>query len=69
MTNLLQNKAAFITSGNVGIGRTAALRMAKAGAKVVVVARSNNSGEAIVRCLSDRNLNLLMPTKIVQRII
>lgn len=53
MINLLQDKVAFITGGNVGIGKAAALRMAKAGAKVVVVARSDDSGEATVKEIID----------------
>ena len=55
MINLLQDRVAFITggNGNVGIGKAAALQMAKAGAKVVVIARSDDSGEATVKEVID----------------
>jgi NAD(P)-dependent dehydrogenase (short-subunit alcohol dehydrogenase family) len=49
MNNSLQNKVAIVTGGTSGIGRRAALALAKAGAKVVVAGRRDREGEAVVR--------------------
>jgi NAD(P)-dependent dehydrogenase (short-subunit alcohol dehydrogenase family) len=48
MNASLQNKVAVVTGGTSGIGRDAALALAKAGAKVVVAGRRENEGPAVV---------------------
>lgn len=53
MTKLLENKTAFITGGNIGIGKAAAKSLAKAGAKIAIAARSEDSGEATVKEIKD----------------
>src|SRR5262249_20763446 len=44
MNASLQNKVAVVTGGTSGIGRAAALALAKAGAKVVVAGRRESEG-------------------------
>ncbi|MUG91714.1 glucose 1-dehydrogenase [Scytonema sp. UIC 10036] len=44
----LQNKVALVTGGSSGIGRSTALLFAKRGAKVVVAARRESEGQAVV---------------------
>jgi NAD(P)-dependent dehydrogenase (short-subunit alcohol dehydrogenase family) len=44
----LQNKVALVTGGSSGIGRSGALLLAKHGAKVVVAARREAEGQAVV---------------------
>lgn len=45
---LLKNKIAVITGSSSGIGKSAALTLAKAGAKVVINFRSNKAGAEVV---------------------
>lgn len=45
---LLANKVVIVTGGGTGIGRAAALAMAKAGASVVIGNRSATAGEEVV---------------------
>ena len=49
MNNSLENKVAIVTGGTSGIGKAAALALAKAGAKVVVAGRRDREGQAVVR--------------------
>src|SRR5207249_8840379 len=44
MNDSLENKVAVVTGGTSGIGKAAALALAKAGAKVVVAGRRENEG-------------------------
>lgn len=44
----LQNKVALVTGGSSGMGRSTALLFAKQGAKVVVAARRETEGQAVV---------------------
>ena len=48
MNASLQNKVAVVTGGASGIGRAAALALAKAGAKVVVAGRRESEEQAVV---------------------
>jgi len=48
MNASLENKVAVVTGGTSGIGKAAALALAKAGAKVVVAGRRENEGHAVV---------------------
>ena len=53
MNNELQNKVALVTGGTSGIGKAAALALAKAGANVVVAGRRDNEGQAVVRAIEE----------------
>src|SRR5271170_492213 len=48
MSTSLKNKVALVTGGTSGIGKAAALALAKAGAKVVVAGRRDNEGQSVV---------------------
>ncbi len=48
---ILEGKVVIITGGNSGIGRAASLRFAEEGAKVVVAARSSDTGEEVVQLI------------------
>ena len=49
----LTGKVAIVTGGSSGIGEATALLMARSGAKVVVAARRQAEGEAVVRQIKD----------------
>src|SRR5438445_1919749 len=49
----LENKVAVVTGGTSGIGKAAALALAKAGAKVVVAGRRENEGHAVVQAIEE----------------
>lgn len=51
MSLKLQNKVALVTGGTSGIGRTSAIALAKAGAKVVVSGRREAEGQETVRLI------------------
>src|SRR6266576_5707434 len=51
MNASLENKVAVVTGGTSGIGKAAALALAKAGAKVVVAGRRENEGQAVVQVI------------------
>lgn len=51
MNNTLQNKVALVTGGTSGIGKAAALALAKAGAQVVVAGRRDNEGQSVVQAI------------------
>src|SRR5260370_1776237 len=51
MKTSLENKVAVVTGGTSGIGKAAALALAKAGAKVVVAGRPENEGNAVVEAI------------------
>src|SRR5438552_13863323 len=51
MNASLENKVAVVTGGTSGIGKAAALALAKAGAKVVVAGRRENEGNAVVEAI------------------
>ena len=44
----LENKTALVTGGSRGIGRSIALRMAEAGANVIVSSRKREACDAVV---------------------
>ena len=48
MNASLQNKVTVVTGGTSGIGRTAALALATAGAKAVKAGRRESEGQAVV---------------------
>ena len=45
---LLENKVGLVTGGGTGIGRSAALGMARAGAVIVIGGRTEDTGQAVV---------------------
>lgn len=47
----LEGKVVIITGGNSGIGMASSLRFAQEGAKVVIAARSQETGEEVVRLI------------------
>lgn len=51
--NRFQDKVALVTGGNSGIGRAAALQFAAEGAKVVIAARREESGNDVVQNIKD----------------
>jgi NAD(P)-dependent dehydrogenase (short-subunit alcohol dehydrogenase family) len=51
MNASLENKVAVVTGGTSGIGKAAALALAKAGAKVVVAGRREDEGNAVVKAI------------------
>src|SRR5438093_9737769 len=51
MKTSLENKVAVVTGGTSGIGKAAAVALAKAGAKVVVAGRRENEGQAVVQAI------------------
>jgi NAD(P)-dependent dehydrogenase (short-subunit alcohol dehydrogenase family) len=53
MNTSLENKVAVVTGGTSGIGKAAALALAKAGAKVVVAGRRENEGNAVVETIEE----------------
>jgi NAD(P)-dependent dehydrogenase (short-subunit alcohol dehydrogenase family) len=53
MAKLLENKVALVTGGTAGIGRAAAVALAKAGAKVVISGRRETEGNETLRLIKD----------------
>lgn len=51
MNASFENKVAVVTGGTSGIGKAAALALAKTGAKVVVAGRRENEGNAVVKAI------------------
>ncbi len=51
MHTSLEKKVAVVTGRTSGIGKAAALALAKAGAKVVVAGRRENEGQAFVQAI------------------
>src|SRR5580658_1088428 len=51
MNRSLENKVAVVTGGTSGIGKAAALALAKAGANVVVAGRRESEGQAVVQAI------------------
>src|SRR6266481_5682795 len=49
MKRAFENKVVVVTGGTSGIGKAAALALARAGAKVVVSGRRENEGQAVVK--------------------
>ncbi|MBP9030484.1 MAG: SDR family NAD(P)-dependent oxidoreductase, partial [Bacteroidales bacterium] len=53
MSKLLENKTVLVTGGGSGIGRAAALGLAREGARVVVVDVNENGGNETVRLIEN----------------
>jgi NAD(P)-dependent dehydrogenase (short-subunit alcohol dehydrogenase family) len=51
MKTAFENKVALVTGGTSGIGKEAALELARAGAKVVVAGRRENEGQEVVQAV------------------
>ena len=51
----VQDKVVVITGGTSGIGEAAALKLAKMGARIVLVARDANRAEATLKQLRERS--------------
>lgn len=51
MKTTFENKVALVTGGTSGIGKEAALELARAGAKVVVAGRRENEGQEVVQAV------------------
>jgi len=60
----MNGKVCLVTGGNSGIGKEAALGLARLGATVVIVARDRNKGEAAVseirQATGNQNVNLIV---------
>jgi len=52
--NRFQDKVALVTGGNSGIGRAAAVKFADEGAKVVIAARREDLGHAVVKHIREK---------------
>lgn len=50
---VLENKSVLITGGSSGLGASAAVLMAKEGAKIAIAARRRTQGEEVVRKIED----------------
>ena len=57
----LQDKVAIVTGGNQGIGRAAALRLAEAGAKVVVASRNQERNRQVAAEIEQRFQRQALP--------
>lgn len=51
----LSDKVALVTGGNSGIGREVALTLAARGAKVIIVGRRREKGEAVIQVAQEQN--------------
>ena len=59
MTKPLDGKVVLITGGSAGIGKATALLFAKAGARVVIVARGSDRGERALQEIKATGANAL----------
>ncbi len=55
--NLLENKTCIITGGNSGIGKAAAIGLAKMGARIVLIVRNHFRGENAIKEIMDATGN------------
>jgi NAD(P)-dependent dehydrogenase (short-subunit alcohol dehydrogenase family) len=67
MNTPLENKVALVTGGTSGIGKAAALALAKAGAKVVVSGRREEEGRAVEQAIKEAGGNALFVRADVSR--
>ena len=54
MSEKFENKVVIVVGGGIGIGRAVCLRLAEEGAKVVVVNRSKENGEATLSLIKEK---------------
>ncbi len=69
MNTSLENKVALVTGGTSGIGKAAALALARAGAKVVVSGRREEEGRAVESAIKKAGGNAIFVRALVDKTV